>query len=65
MNKVPDLSQYNDISDFFLKNASGYASDSDGDEIPDSKIELTEKNVKNKYSIRLDVKIFLYKINEG
>lgn len=41
--KIPNLSRYNDIADYLLqKNAGEYTSESEADDIPESKIILPE-----------------------
>jgi len=39
--KIPDMSKYNDLADFIMRNkSSGFSSESEIDDIPESKIVL-------------------------
>ena len=41
--KVPDMSKFNDLADFILHNkSSGFSSESEIDDLPESKITLPE-----------------------
>lgn len=77
--KTPNLSKFNSFADFVSnkKTLSGFASESDADELPDSKIDVDQKSYisgkdsfKKQYNIKLHeigprLKLRLYKIEEG
>ena len=73
--KVPDMSKFNDLADFILHNkSSGFSSESEIDDLPESKIMLPEaygnKAKNTNVSIRLHelgprMKLQLVKIEEG
>ena len=73
--KIPDMSKFNDLADFILHNkSSGMSSESEIDDLPESKIILPEaygdKAKNTSVSIRLHelgprMKLQLVKIEEG
>ncbi|KAL4499731.1 hypothetical protein ABPG72_017271 [Tetrahymena utriculariae] len=77
--KTPNLSKFNSFADFIQnkKAVGGFASESDADELPDSKIDIQQKSYisgkdsfKKQYNIKLHeigprLKLRLYKIEEG
>ena len=40
--KVPNLARYNDVADFIFSKGGGYSSESEADDLPDSKIVLPD-----------------------
>lgn len=58
-NKVPDLSKYDDVSEYFLKNQNA-PSDSEGDDLPENtfiqskKSQISSNQLKYQQAIKLD-----------
>ena len=77
--KVPDMSRFNDLADFIMRNDSKksegyYSSESEAEDIPESRIELPEdfqdKKKGSEVAIKLHemgprLKLKLSKIQEG
>lgn len=73
-NKVPNLSRYNDIADYIFAKGGGYSSESEADDLPDSKIilpdDFQDKKKNTSVALRLHelgprLKLKLVKIEEG
>lgn len=72
--KVPNLARYDDIADFIYSRGGGYSSESEVDDLPDSKIVLPDdfqdKKKNSTVAIKLHelgprLKLRLIKIEEG
>jgi len=73
--KVPDMSKFNDLADFILHNkSSGFSSESEMDDLPESKIILPEDYQDKKKNTSVAIKLHelgprltlkLHKIEEG
>lgn len=72
--KVPNLARYNDVADFIFSKGGGYSSESEADDLPDSKIVLPDdfQDKKKNTTVALKLhelgprlKLKLVKIEEG
>ena len=73
--KIPDMSKYNDLADYFLHHkASAYSSESEADDLPESRIVLPEDYQDKKKNTNVAIKLHelgprlkmrLVKIEEG
>lgn len=72
--KVPNLARYNDIADYIYSKGGGYSSESEVDDIPESKIVLPEDFQDKKKNTNVAIKLHeigprlrlrLVKIEEG
>jgi len=72
--KVPNLARYNDVADFIFSKGAGYSSESEADDLPDSKIVLPDdfQDKKKNTTVALKLhelgprlKLKLVKIEEG
>jgi ribosome biogenesis protein SSF1/2 len=71
---VPNLARYNDVADFIFAKGGGYSSESEADDLPDSKIVLPDdfQDKKKNTTVALKLhelgprlKLKLIKIEEG
>lgn len=58
--KVPDMSRFNDLADFILHNqqkSSGFSSESEADDLPESRIVLPEDYQDKKKNTNVAIKL--------
>lgn len=58
--KTPDMSRYNDLADYILHNeqrASGFSSESEADDLPESRIVLPEDYLDKKKNTNVAIKL--------
>jgi ribosome biogenesis protein SSF1/2 len=55
--KVPNLSRYNDIADYLISQGGNVSSDSEADDIPESKIVLPEDFQDKKKNTQVSLKL--------